>query len=208
MKSIQMHEPDLKKMLLSTDPDQINKVIETLYLSPRVQGKIREMSKFYTLRSEEPDDILQRGLMLLYDMVLDNKFRGESKVETFLIGICKNLIRDSVRRVKRVDYKEALTDADLKNAEDQSENMVLFDLTDLEAQRDKEVEKSFSQLTEKCQNALKLYYLEGKRMAEIADLTNLSNANMAKKTVHRCRQTLRKLTSENKNLQNILKQLL
>ena len=140
-------------------------------------------------------------------MILDNRFRGESKVETFLIGICKNLIRDNVKRVKRVDYKESLTDADLKNSDDQSENIVLFEQSDLEAKRDKEVENSFSQLTEICQNALKLYYYQNKSMAQIADLTNVSNANMAKKTVHRCRQSLRKLMNENKILQNILKEL-
>ncbi|MEZ4942433.1 MAG: hypothetical protein R3D58_16285 [Saprospiraceae bacterium] len=57
-----------------------------------------EWANTYNLRNQDPDDVLQEALILLDKLVCEGGFRAESKVETFLLGICRNMIRDTKRQ--------------------------------------------------------------------------------------------------------------
>lgn len=195
-----MSQPDLTAALLGTDPLRRNQAFKTLYMSPVINGKIRDWAKMYNLRDKSPDDVLQEGVILLDELIRSGRFRGESKVETFLLGICKNLIRDSVKKVNRVVLKDSFTDAALHSEDDLADHLELSEQTQAEQRRDTALREAMRQLTDKCREALRLYYFEQKSMAEIALARALANAEQAKKAVFRCRESLRGLLSEHPHL--------
>lgn len=199
-----MSPPDLAAALLSTDTARRNQAFKQLYISPVVNGKIRDWAKMYNLRDKTPDDVLQEGIILLDEMVRTGRFRGESKVETFLLGICKNLIRDSVKKVNRIVFKDNLPETTPLSEDELADHLELSELTEAEQRRDRALQETLGQLTEKCQEALRLYYFEQKSMIEVAEARNLANAEQAKKAVHRCRESLRELVSAHPTLQKLI----
>ncbi|HMX39569.1 MAG TPA: sigma-70 family RNA polymerase sigma factor [Saprospiraceae bacterium] len=178
---------------LSTDPQRRNRAFAALYRSPTVNGKIRDWAKLYNLRDKEPDDVLQEAIILLDEMLRSGRFRAESRVETFLLGICKNLMRDGMKKVNRIVLKESLPETALNSADELADHMVLSELTDAEQNRDKALREAMTKLTDKCQEALRLYYFEQKTMQQVAEARQLANAEQAKKAVFRCRESLKEL---------------
>jgi RNA polymerase sigma factor (sigma-70 family) len=173
-------------------------------MSPVVNGKIRDWAKMYNLRDKDPDDVLQEGIILLDEMVRSGRFRAECRVETFLLGICKNLIRDSVKKVNRIVLKDEIPDSAFKSEDALADFMETFEQVHAENRRDVALHDAIKQLTEKCQDALRLYYFEQKSMAEVAEMRNLANAEQAKKAVFRCRESLRSLIEDDPVLQSML----
>ncbi len=177
--------------ILSGDMNRRNLAIKTLYKSTSVRGAIYNWVKQYNLVKMTPEDVLQEGVILLDALVREGKFREESKPETFLLGICKNLIRDSRKKVDRIQLKETFTDSEMDSGETASDTMEMIELQAEEETRDQALRKAIAALTEGCREVLRLYYLEQKNMAQVAEDRGLANANQAKKAVDRCRQSLR-----------------
>ena len=203
MKIVTIEANDLAQAIRSGDAVRRNQAFKQLYMSARVHGKIREWVKTYNLTGKEPDDILQEGMILLDKLVCSDRFRAESKVETFLLGICKNLIRDGVKKVRRVVLKDSLPESALQSEETLADYLEMQETTEAGTRRDQALHEVLRQLTDKCQEALRLYYFEQKSMVEIAAARSLANADQAKKAVYRCREQLRDLIEGNTTLQQL-----
>lgn len=200
MKVASLNTPAPNEDFLSADPVRRNRAFASLYRSPVVNGKIREWAKVYNLRDKEPDDVLQEGIILLDEMLRSGRFRAESRVDTFLLGICKNLMRDGLKKVNRILLKDTLPDSALHSADELADYLVLAELTDAERQRDQALREAMSRLTDKCQEALRLYYFEQMTMQQVAEARQLANADQAKKAVFRCRESLRELIGQDKRV--------
>jgi RNA polymerase sigma factor (sigma-70 family) len=185
---------DVKAALFSGDEALQNKAYRALYMSGKIQAKVQDWANYYNLRDKQPEDVLQEAMVLLFDAVENSRFRGECQAETFLLGICKNLIRDSGKRVRYVVFKESITDADL-TADAVADQLVLSERTEEEEQKEQALREAMNGLTDKCREALKKYYFENKNMDTIAQEAQLANREQAKKAVHRCRESLRSLLS-------------
>ena len=205
MKNRSIQAFDTLKALMSADPIVRNRALKSLYMSPAVNGKIKAWAKQYNVRDKEADDVLQEGIIKLDQLVRDGRFRGESKVETFLLGICLNIIRDASKKVQRIEFKADLTDADMHTPEDLADNLSFVSVGDVQQNQDNALAKAMSQLTEICREALSLYYIKEKSMAEVAQERGLANPNQAKKTMHRCREQLRTIILNDPNLSTALK---
>lgn len=228
MKSIstkQLDDQTILKYLQSANESEVSRAIDTLYASRTVQTKVRTMAKDYNLRHAEPEDILQDAMLLLYkasrptlseetgEITAPPVFRGQCKVETFLIGIARNMIRTGARygtqqrdgkRIQRVEFRDSITDQDFASASDVSEWIVLLDQHELAAKRDARLHEVMQQLTEKCKERLALQYFENRNMAEIAAATDLANPRQATNAAYDCRQQLRRLIERDTNLMEIL----
>lgn len=147
----------------------------------------------YNLHDKTPDDVLQEAIILLDDLIRSGRFRAESKVETFLLGICKNLMRDSAKKVKRVIFKESIPEDALRSEDALADHMEMVELKEQESNRDHALTEVMKKLTDKCREALRLYYFEQKTMVEVALARQLANAEQAKKAVFRCRESLKDL---------------
>jgi len=193
MKVIHMNPTDLTAALLSSDQTRRNQAFKMLYKSPVVNGKIRDWAKMYNLRDKTPDDVLQEAIILLDELIRSGRFRAESKVETFLLGICKNLIRDSTKKVTRVVFKETIPEESLKSEDQLADHIEMIEIREQEQSRDYALTEIMKKLTDKCREALRLYYFEQKTMMEVALARQLANAEQAKKAVFRCRESLKDL---------------
>ena len=191
MKIVTMNGKEFSAAITSGDINRRNAALKLLYKSPVINGTIRTWVNQYNIVKMAPDDILQEGIILLDALVREGKFREESKPETFLLGICRNLIRDNKKKVDRIQLKETFTDAEMDSGETASDALELVELQEEEESRDQLLRKAMAALTENCREALKSYYLDQKSMAQVADDRGLANAKQAKKAVDRCRQSLR-----------------
>lgn len=190
----------------SGDAIRRNKAYATIYNNSTVRGKIIKMANESELYRLEPDDLLQDAILELDRKILDGTFRGESTVITFLIGICKYMIWDLKKNKtsKKVVYKGVFTDADCGSPEAVSNRFLgefedplqLAERQQIESEIEVENGLLVTKLREECQKALKLKYLDGWKMREIAPEVNVKNENQAKKLIDRCRQQLRDLCKE------------
>ncbi len=207
MQTSQPTNDEIRDALQSSDANRRNRAFKSLYMSQKVNATVRDWAQFYNLRSMTTDDVLQEAIIKLDEMIRTGKFRFEAQVSTFLLGICKNVIRDSVKKVQRVVFKEEIRDADLADAEHMADSILIEEATEATERRDDALTGSMRELGEGCEEALKLYYVEKMSMAQLAETaekSSLSSADQAKKKVHRCRERLREAIQKNPYLAHIL----
>lgn len=206
-KVLLLNDKAFAEALQSHDPQRRGQVYKALLKDDMIKATIRKWIQFYNPKNLDLEDVLQDSIILLDKALLSGQFKFDSKVRTFLLGICKNVIRSGARRVSRIQFKETISDADLFQADDFAEEIILVEHNELELQRDNLVQEALEQLTEKCKDALQLYYYQNKSMAQVAEDRGLANAEQAKKAVHRCREKLREELLNNPNLLQTLNQL-
>lgn len=197
MTVFEVNADNLEKAILSHEERVRNRAFQLLYQSQKVKAKIREWMDFYKLTDRTSSDILQEAIILLDETIRNGRFKGESRVETFLLGICKNMIRDGGKKACKVVLSDSFSD-NLTDEDDIADHLIMGnELQDWEQKRDNGLQIAFGQLTSKCQDALRLYYFENQSMAGVAQARGLANADQAKKAVSRCRQSLREILTEN-----------
>lgn len=208
MKNQLFSDEILLQKMRSTSRLERNEALKSLYNDNTVNFKIREMARDYNYQADA-DDALQDGIILLDEMVRDGRFRGESSVKTFLISICRNIMRNKVRSAEKVIYKEEIKEADLDDTSvhdaTPEEAMLILESSEKERQRDSILRGLLTQLTDRCQDVLRLYYYESYSMAKIALERGLENANQAGKAAFQCRKQLYDLISKQPTLMNFLK---
>ncbi|NJL75431.1 MAG: sigma-70 family RNA polymerase sigma factor [Saprospiraceae bacterium] len=188
-------------------PDYCNAALRQLYLDKMIIAKVRNLISMFGNSKIDADDILQEGIMLLYDLIREGKFQQKSNVSTFLIGICKNLIRNYGKKVDRIVLNEEIKDdATLDNeAQNPEAQFLLLERSEEAIVRDRILGQLLETLTENCKAVLTLYYFHAKNMTQIAEERRLKNANMAKKAASRCREQLRNAIVGQPSLAQFLK---
>jgi RNA polymerase sigma factor (sigma-70 family) len=206
MKVILQTDDALLAAIKSDDMSRRDRALRQLLLDPVVIGKIRDLQNFFNLKHLDADEILQEGLILLDELIRLGKFRGESAVRTYLISICKNLMRNDLKKVNRVILKETFDDKDSPDNEAAADEGILIEeKTEAETHRDAILKQLMSQITSGCDEVLTLYYFKAMSMAQVAAERGLANAEQAKKATHRCREQLRDVISSNPQLAPFLK---
>lgn len=185
--------------------DQENWALRQLYMDKVITLKIKDFIQHYGTK-HDADDILQEGILLMRRLIQQDKFSGNSKVRTFLIGICRNLVRRELKKIERIDLKPDISLISSDNlVEKMDDYLFIEEQTAEEAKRDNILKALLERLTEKCRESLKLKYYKDQTMVQIAETRQLKNANQARKAVDRCRQSLRKLIQQEPQLANFLK---
>jgi RNA polymerase sigma factor (sigma-70 family) len=207
MKQKNYSDTEIVKAIQGDNPDDCNAALRQLYMDTILTAKVKDMIKMFGTSRIDADDVLQEGIMLLYDLIRDKRFQQKSKVRTFLLGICKNLIRNSNKKVDRILLNEEIKDDLLVGNpyETPEIELLLVEKTEQEDARDKILENLLEAMSENCKSVLTLYYFHSKNMTQIADERRLKNANMAKKAASRCREQLRSLIAEQPRLEYFLK---
>lgn len=202
-------DEQLMLMIKGDEPKQRNLALQQLYMDNTITNKVKELITLYGNTKHDPDDILQEGIILLNELIRSEKFQERSKVRTFLIGICKNLLRNEVRKGSKVVLKEEIMDYEQKEFGSNPEDMIeVQEMTDAQLKRDELLRQLLNRLTANCQEVIRLYYFHAMNMAQIATARGLKNANQAKKAASRCRQQLRDLIVDEPELAKFLKQTL
>jgi RNA polymerase sigma factor (sigma-70 family) len=133
---------------------------------------------------EDAKDIFQDGVTILYWDLLNDKFREEASLKTYLFSICKNmwlqkLRKQSGRILVSLDKAEDLLD---KSIQDELDVNKLKNL--------------MQELKKDCLELLTSFYYERKSMKELMEVFNLGSEQVARTKKLRCMGNLIALVKE------------
>lgn len=154
-----------------------------LFLKNTSYGAVLKLISSNNGTIDDTQDIFQEGLLILYQNIILKKFRGESKISTYLYSICKNLWSGRLRKRK----KEAEV---IENLEDQTSTQYLKIDSIL-------LQDLFDKLGENCKMILTQFYYDKKSMKEIMEHFALGSVQAAKNKKSRCLKSLMQIVKSN-----------
>ena len=139
--------------------------------------------------SQDGEDIFQDGMIVLFNQARKEDFKLRCTIKTYLYSICRNLWLKKLRKSKRI---VELTDS-IKQFVTVDESQ----LETLEVTEEKEIVANYiGQLSEGCQEVLKYYYFDRKKMSEIAEIMGLANEQGAKNKKSVCMKKLKSMMKD------------
>lgn len=135
---------------------------------------IRKMVREHNGTKEDAEDIFQEALILFSRKCEEASFVLNANASTYLFSVSRYLWNDELKRRKRsqIQYEE-------------TENFSWEELIQREEQF-KQAENVLTKIGEKCLQLLKLFYLDGKSMKQIASKMELSSEKIAKNQKYKC----------------------
>ncbi|MCB0654073.1 MAG: sigma-70 family RNA polymerase sigma factor [Saprospiraceae bacterium] len=200
MKAKHLNDENLLSALKSNPADQ-DKAIRQLCFDAKIRGSLFNFIKTYHLEPDVFDDILQDALIILIQSIQKDRFRAQSKVSTFLIGITRRLCQEKYRETRKTIYTEPE-----KMSVEENTDSTEFTLIQLESEKQyTDVKRRFlAQLSEKCRKIL-LMAASGYSREEIAEEMEWTNVQTAKNSVPECRKRLRKMIEADPEALEIIK---
>lgn len=155
---------------------------------------------------EEAEDIFQDALIAFCEHVKRASYRRHSSVSTFVMAIARNAWNNRLRRKGYGETYSQAMKAELDNDHEPASDVP--DLSWMETEKEKAVERLFSELGEKCREILTLRFWDKLPMEKIALRMQYKNAQIAKNKHFRCLEELRDRISKDEALRNYLQELL
>lgn len=154
------------------------------YLIQTHIGFVRKIQANHKITDEEAKDAFTDAVIGLLQSIDSQRFRGDSKISTYLYKIfyfkCLDLLRK--KSTNKVDYLENLPDA-RDAAADTFKDLLLGDQV-------KRLHIHLDTIGEPCKSILLDWGFWGYKMPEIAERNGLEDAGKAKKKKYRCLQKL------------------
>lgn len=199
-------DDEILEAIQGADVNRHNQALKQLYMDPVVNTKVAALLAQYGKVHLDADEVIQEGIILLNDLIRNGQFQSRSKVRTFLIGICKNIIRSGSKKIEQLSFANSPTEMPEgeQRAESTEEQLILEEAGGAAQQRDLLLRELLTQLTENCREVLHMYYFLSQSMAQIAEARELKNAKQAKKAANRCREQLRGKIQAQPYLANLL----
>lgn len=144
--------------------------------------KIRSYLLKFGASKQEAEDIYHEALFILINKLKDPEFILTSSVNTFLFGICKH----KYISLNRAKNKEKLLDVDEPQKED-------IEAAIKEDRKYEAAQNAFQKLEESCKKLLKAFYVDGKKMKQIAVEFGFSSDKVAKTQKYRCLESAKKI---------------
>lgn len=158
-----------------------NEAVKALF---KFYPSVRKIVRQYKGTKEDAEDVFQESLVILYKKIEDSNFELTSSLQTYLVGISKNVLRDKLR---------------LEQKQSSSENEFLNQKDDEIPQDDRKKNialKSIESLGQKCLEILQSYYFYKMSMEEIAQKFNYASSKSAKNQKYKCLERARKKARE------------
>ena len=176
--------------IVSGDRSRINGVFRYLY-KVHYQGILKLVTSNKGTESDATDTF-QNALLILYDQIKGNRFKGKSSVKTYLFAICRNL------------WLKELSKKHHENSSLEQLPNLVDDSPDLGSQinfSSKRITLSYllEQLDDSCQEVLTDFYYRGMSIRDIAAKYALTNEDSAKNKKYRCMKKLMDLV-KSKNI--------
>jgi RNA polymerase sigma factor (sigma-70 family) len=195
---------DLLRNLKSPDQRKRNTAFRSLYENQKIWASVKNLAIRYRLDISEVDEIIQLGIVKLDAKIRNGDFEERSKVETYLIGICKWLVWDKVKKNMKTSSFEITPDSVEEKEFFQSEQYVDMEQNQWETERNQLLRELINQMDDKCRQSITTYYLQEKSMKDVAEERGLANTTQARKALDRCRKKLRAVLKSNPTLANLL----
>ncbi len=158
--------------------------------------KVHQFVTKHSGTKDDAKDIFQEALLIIYNNVLDHNFKLTCKFGTYLYAICRNIWFKQIRNNKRLITSESDTDVHAID-QDELEEAILW------LERYKIYRRQFLNISEKCQELLKLY-LEGTDMNAIAERFGFANVAYARKRKFKCKEQLILKIEKDQDYKNLM----
>jgi RNA polymerase sigma factor (sigma-70 family) len=151
---------------------------------------------------QDAEDFFQESIIVFIDAVKQHKFRGDSKIKTFLHAVMRNLWLNELKRRKRALHRETRYYEENPQVEDSVHQQVKENEAKLE------VASLLEKLGENCQKILHLFYYLDKTMKEIYLEMGYENEQIARNMKYKCMKKMHKLLDANEDIRQHFKNLL
>jgi RNA polymerase sigma-70 factor (ECF subfamily) len=145
--------------------------------------------KEYGCSEDDSKDIYQVTILVFYENIRCGKLENlVSSVKTYLFGIGKNIVRDTMRKSTRhiaIDQERWLKEYLIDDPEESTPERIYT-----------AARNALERLGKPCRKLVELFYYEKKSMDEIVVALNYKNADTAKNQKCKCMKRLRKLCEE------------
>ncbi|MEL6866339.1 MAG: sigma-70 family RNA polymerase sigma factor [Bacteroidota bacterium] len=130
---------------------------------------------------EAAEDVFEEGLIVFYRKSRNPDFVLTSSFYSFLFGVCRNIWQRELKK----KYRSEVTLSDDREYKDEHdiENDIIW------SERQDLFQEKFTQLKERCQQLLRLFFQKTK-MKKIADIMGYQSEGVVKKEKFKCKQRL------------------
>lgn len=150
----------------------------------------------------EAEDIFQEGILILYKQIRQGKFRGESKISTYLYGICRYLWLNKLKERKSM----LVARSDSFGLEEDRDSLDPYRSVFQKEERE-EIYGLFAQLKHQCKEVLTLAFFDEYSMEVIAQKLGYDNAQIARNKKYKCLKRLKKYLNEQPTVMKRLREL-
>lgn len=174
-----MSESELIIRIKKEDNDAFREIITSCYPSVLKYVVSRAGSE------QDADDIMQETLIVLLKSLRADKFRGDSKLTTYVIGIARMLWLHTNSRRKKVTSFSVVS---YKNMFSYDEDRITE--RELKEEQFQSMGSAMDKITEECRKMLQLYYYRKTKLKDIAAEMGYTY-QFAKVKKNRCMNSLR-----------------
>ena len=170
-----------KRKLLGVSRFIFNKVME----GERENVMLRLVGRFKSLRYEDLEEVYSDGCLVLWNKMMDEKFRLEEKsMVGYLVRVCRNIGMHYLRKVNEdVESLDRILERGCEREYEDDGMKEFFDVMDERSEENEVFEKldrAWDNLKEVDRMILESYYVDGCRMEEIARRIGYRNGNSVK----------------------------
>lgn len=187
-------------------------IIESIRSNEKIEPTVRHLyaNYFESLASyvrsnngndQDAEDIFQECIVIFIDSVQQGKFRGDSKIKTFLYAIMRNLWLNELKRRNRALHRETR----YYDENPKAEESVNASINENESK--KQVASLVEQLGENCQKILRLFYYQELPMKEIFQEMGYENEQIARNMKYKCMKKMHALLDANEEMKKHFKSL-
>ena len=152
---------------------------------------------------EDAADIFQEAVLILIDNIKSGKFRHESSVKTFLVGIARNLwLFEKRTRERRASREINFSSSETNYSE--AENFEIGDRVFSKSNTDV-IQTIFKHVGEICSKILVGFYYENSSMKSLLQRFHFDNEQVLRNRKARCMKKLKKFLTEQPELLRQLK---
>ncbi|WP_298512959.1 sigma-70 family RNA polymerase sigma factor [uncultured Kordia sp.] len=127
---------------------------------------------------EEAQDVFQEALLIFYKKANTPDFKLTARIETYIFSICKYLWKDQLQQKnKQINAFEETFVRD---------ESIPADFHLQEEEKYQLAEKALRSIGEKCLKLLSLFYIDKKKMREIAHALGFTSESSAKTQKYKC----------------------
>ena len=201
-----LNDQEIVEIIQSGGPRAKDRILAILYKQEKWRRTIRKLILNHPSGTEEDVvDVLHEGFAQFEENVRLYKFRGESKLETYLISICKiKWLKKKEQHLRLLKLKEKLSQENSQDSFQLQTQLEMEENKNRGEERKKRLHLLIEQLGEKCKAYLDLY-MQDFTPQQIAEITDLKNETQARKATYKCRMRLRKLILEDPQLVHFFK---
>ena len=191
MKSTQQFRDD-QKILLAIRHGGIQKERCMNHLFEQYHGLVLRGQRRYKLSLTQAKEVYLDSLLALTSAVEQNKFKGESKITTYLYRIfenrCKNKVRYNMRREAKFEWVNEIPNLS-DNARDMLAELILNEEVDW-------LKKLMNETGEKCREIIMMSEFLGYSLEEIGQRVAMNSKGAVATTKYRCMQKLKALIAK------------